>query len=211
MHRIVTVTVASLLLAGCSVFGVRSGYEQPAYSAVEQIGETVEVRRYAPRIAAQASVDAADTEDGMNDAFMLLFDYISGENRADTSIAMTTPVETAQSPEQIAMTAPVETARTEDGETRMRFFLPAKYDAGSAPEPRNPRVSIVELPAETMAVLRFSGLRRDSTVATKKDELLAALEATPWRATAEPVALFYDPPWTLPFFRRNEVAVAVTR
>ncbi|PRC49286.1 heme-binding protein, partial [Mycobacterium sp. ITM-2017-0098] len=25
-----------------------------------------------------------------------------------------------------------------------------------------------------------------------------------------PVAWFYDPPWTLPFRRRNEVAVAVT-
>jgi len=39
--------------------------------------------------------------------------------------------------------------------------------------------------------------------------LARALEGSPWIAVGEPVALFYDPPWTLPFLRRNEVAVRV--
>jgi hypothetical protein len=35
------------------------------------------------------------------------------------------------------------------------------------------------------------------------------LKPSAWRPTGEPVVLFYDPPFTVPFLRRNEVAVAV--
>lgn len=205
----ITVTVAAGLLAGCSVFGVRSGYEQPPYELVEEIGDAVEVRRYGARVAAESRVEAADRDEGMDDAFMLLFDYITGANQTGASIAMTAPVETSRTSEEIAMTVPVESARNEDGTLYMRFFLPAEYDAQTAPEPVDPNVGIVALPEQTFATLRFTGFGGESTVAEKKRELLAALGGTAWRPTAEPVALFYDPPWTVPFLRRNEVAVAV--
>ncbi|PRC55070.1 heme-binding protein, partial [Mycobacterium sp. ITM-2017-0098] len=68
----------------------------------------------------------------------------------------------------------------------------------------------VEVPGETYAVLRFTGDRSPAAVAAKSDELLTALKAGGFQPTGEPVAWFYDPPWTLPFRRRNEVAVAVT-
>ena len=207
----ITVTVAAGLLAGCSVFGVRSGYEQPPYEVVEEIGDAVEVRRYGARVAAESRVETADRDEGMDDAFMLLFDYITGANQTEASIAMTAPVETSRTSEEIAMTVPVESARNEDGTLYMRFFLPAEYDAQTAPKPVDPNVSIVALPEQTFATLRFTGFGGESTVAEKKRELLAALGGTPWRPTAEPVALFYDPPWTIPFLRRNEVAVAVER
>ena len=38
-------------------------------------------------------------------------------------------------------------------------------------------------------------------------ELDRVLEESNWRAVGEPTTLFYDPPWTIPFLRRNEVAV----
>ena len=107
------------------------------------------------------------------------------------------------------MTAPVETARVEDGRVRMRFFLPNTYRPDSAPEPLDPRVRIVAVPAQTLAVLRYSGLGREKAVTARKAELLRGLEASTWRPVSAPIAYFYDPPWTLPFFRRNEVAVAV--
>ena len=211
MRQVITLTVAAGLLAGCSVFGVRSGYEQPPYEVVEQLGETVEVRRYGARIAAESRVETADRDEGMDDAFMLLFDYITGANQTEASIAMTAPVETAQTSEEIAMTVPVESARNDDGILYMRFFLPAEYNAETAPRPTDPKVSIVALPEQTFATLRFTGLGSESSVTAKKQELLASLDGTPWQPTAEPVALFYDPPWTIPFLRRNEVAVAVER
>ena len=48
-----------------------------------------------------------------------------------------------------------------------------------------------------------------TAVAAKTDELLKALRDKGIETLGEPVAWFYDPPWTLPFRRRNEVAVLV--
>jgi hypothetical protein len=203
--------LGSILIGGCSIFGIRSGYEQPAYEVIERQAEVFEVRRYAPRVAAEVTVETADHEAGENAAFRALFEYISGANRADARIDMTAPVEFGRTSDKIAMTVPVETGRTKGGGARMRFFLPESYSADSAPEPRDPRVRIIALPERMIAILRFSGPGRESAVVAKTQELLRMLEGTPWRPSYAPTAYFYDPPWTLPFFRRNEVAVAVTR
>lgn len=211
MKRAIASLFTAGLLAGCSAFGIRSDIEQPAYEVIDSPAETLEVRRYAPRVAAEATVEAEATEDGRNAAFRLLFDYISGANREAAKIAMTAPVETAEPGQEIAMTVPVETVESAGGQTRMRFFLPATYSRVTPPAPTDSRVRIVTLPEQTLAVLRFSGSRSEERIEAKSETLLAALRATDWRPTAEPVAQLYDPPWTLPFFRRNEVAVAVTQ
>lgn len=200
-----------MLIAGCSVFGNRSGYEQPGYKVVESLGELTEIRAYEPRVAAEARVENEDLDDGRDAAFRLLFDYITGSNRTDAKIAMTVPVESTDTSEKIAMTVPVESSRTGDNQVYMRFFLPAKYERATAPKPLDPRIKIVDMPMQTVAVLRFSGFGGEDSVAEKKRELLASLATTSWRPLADSVVYFYDPPWTLPFFRRNEVVVAVGR
>ena len=58
----IAVAAGSALLAGCSVLGIRSGYEQPAYEVVEELEGGVEVRRYGTRLAAETTVEAADRE-----------------------------------------------------------------------------------------------------------------------------------------------------
>jgi hypothetical protein len=65
------------------------------------------------------------------------------------------------------------------------------------------------VPAETVAVLRFTGLRNPDSIAARQSELLQRLEATGYRADGPPFAWFYDPPWTIPFLRRNEAVVRV--
>jgi hypothetical protein len=186
-------------LAGCSVVGARSAPE-PAWEAVGDVGLNVEIRRYAPRAAAEVA-DAG----GRDGAFGLLFRYISGANRGGTTFAMTAPVATDE-PQRLSMTAPVAAQGM-----AMRFFLPEGMTAATAPQPTDARVRIVDLPAQDMAVLRFSGLRTDEAVAARTAELLAALEGTSWRVAGPPEAWFYDPPWTLPPFRRNEIAAPVAR
>jgi len=59
-------------------------------------------------------------------------------------------------------------------------------------------------------VLRFTGSTAPQAVAAARARLLAALATGPWQPAGEPVAWFYDPPWTIPTLRRNEVAVPVT-
>ncbi len=211
MKKFSILVSCSLLIAGCSVFGDRSGYEEPGYTVVDRVGETIEIRTYAPRVAAEARVESEDLDDGRDAAFRLLFDYISGSNKSAAKIAMTVPVESIGGSEKIAMTTPVESARAEDNRVYMRFFLPAKYDRETAPKPDDARVKIIEVPGQSVAVLRFSGFGGEASVAENMRELQASLAATLWRPRSQPVVYFYDPPWTLPFFRRNEVVVPVGR
>jgi hypothetical protein len=210
MMQILGSIVLAFLLSACSMFGVRSGTEQASYTVVAQLDENIEVRRYPPRVVAETSVTAPDESSARNKAFRALFDYISGANRSQTKVAMTAPVETAAKPEKIAMTVPVETKAQATGTYVMRFFLPAGYTLETAPEPTNPDVRIFEVPERTVAVLRFSGSRGSDNVAVHLSELDTVLEGSGWRAAGEPFSMFYDPPWTIPFLRRNEVAVPVT-
>ena len=105
------------------------------------------------------------------------------------------------------MTAPVAETPAGAGGWSIRFFLPA--DLANPPTPRDERVRIVTAPAETVAVLRFTGIATDSAIATQRARLLASLR--PWVVAGPGMTWFYDPPWTLPPLRRNEVAVPVTR
>ena len=207
--RTASLAVGAVFLAGCSVFGVRSGYEQPSYEVVGTISEEVEIRRYAARTAAQVVLEGDDADASDNGAFRILAGYIFGGNRGEESIDMTSPVSVAEG-EEIAMTTPVETSQGAAGTYAMRFFLPTAYSVANAPVPDDPRVEIVEVPPTAVAVIRFSGSAGEETIAERRRELLASLDGTDWQPVGSPVSLFYDPPWTLPFLRRNEVAVEVT-
>ncbi len=210
MFGLLKTVVGSVLLAGCSVVGVRAGTDEPKYTLVATLESGVQVRTYAARTAAETTVSARGGSSNEGRAFSLLANYIFGGNKGSTSIAMTTPVEAASRSTKIAMTTPVQAASAE-GSYQMRFFLPPGYTAKSAPVPNDSRVQLVDLPEETMATLRFSGSRADDAVDVYKAQLLANLERSQWKPMGEPVALFYDPPWTLPPLRRNEIAVTVAR
>jgi hypothetical protein len=81
--------------------------------------------------------------------------------------------------------------------------------AETAPTPTDPRICIVELPEEAIAAVTFTGLAPKPVLDEKKRILLGALAGSIWRPAGEPYTLFYDPPFTIPPLRRNEVAVAV--
>lgn len=202
---------AALLTTACSTVGVRSGTEEPAFTEVERVG-AVEIRTYGERIAAQTVVTGS-SEAARNRGFQRLAGYIFGGNTARTSIAMTAPVAQAgEGPSQsIAMTAPVAQGAVGQDRWTIQFFMPSEYTMASLPVPRDPAVVLAVVPAETYAVLRFSGLGSARAVAEKEAELDAALTGSGWTSVGDPVVWFYDPPWTLPPLRRNEVAVRVTR
>ncbi len=203
MFRILAL-VAPLFLAGCSVFGVRTVAEPP-FTVVDRLADGVEIRRYAPRVAAEVRLEGGGSRpDGR--AFRLLFDYISGSNAGGREIAMTAPVEQAGT--KIAMTAPVEMG--DGGDTFvMRFFLPEGFTVENAPEPLRPEVAIVGVPAEHVAVLGFTGWWTTGGIARRQAALQAQLAESAWQPARSPTAWFYDPPWTLPFLRRNEIAIPV--
>ena len=208
MKKLFLVPVA-LVLGACSVAGIRSGTEETGYEVEQAHDGGIELRRYEERVYVETVVERSD-ESHRNSAFRALFDYISGANAPADKIAMTIPVSSSMPGAEIAMTAPVQSSGTEDV-YRMRFFLPAAYRIETAPKPLDDRVRLGSVPPRREAVLRFSGSTSDAAVEPRKTALLEWLARNGWRASGEPVAYFYDPPWTLPFLRRNEVAVTVER
>ncbi len=199
--------LSGMALAACSTVGVRQA-EEPPFTVAARIG-AVEVRQYGQRIAAETVVQG-DEEASRSTGFRRLAGYIFGANHGGVKIAMTAPVAQEAAGAPIAMTAPVAQTRDADGNWRIRFFMPASYTMATLPRPDDPAVSLVPVPPETLAVLRFSGTPSAASVAARTGELVAALEGSAWRPAGAPLAWFYDPPWTLPPLRRNEVAIPVS-
>ena len=202
--------LSGLLVSACSVVGIRDGTETPKYQVTNHVGP-VEIRQYGERTAAETTV--GNNEVGArSDGFRRLAGYIFGANTTRQSIAMTAPVaqSAAQPGEKIAMTAPVAQTRAAGGAWTIRFFMPASHTLSSLPQPTDPAIRLVSVPPQAYAVLRFSGSTGPAAVAAQQAELLQTLANSPWRPDGPPVAWFYDPPWTLPFLRCNEVAVPVS-
>jgi hypothetical protein len=70
---------------------------------------------------------------------------------------------------------------------------------------------LVELPAQHIAVRRFTGLRGKGVEARQEKALRDRLASTGWTATGPAVTWVFDPAWTLPFLRRNEIAIPVEK
>ena len=179
-----------------------SDVDEPRHTVVTQDGP-FEIRHYQSVVAAETFVRGIGRRDATNRAFASLFGYISGENTAQATIAMTVPVATGVDGERIAMTAPVTQAQDSDG-WRVRFFLPPSYTLDTAPLPTNPAVELIEVPARRVVAVRFSGWATEDAL----EDQLARLETyaadnglTP---AGDPVFAQYNSPFVLPFLRRNE-------
>jgi len=195
---LIYITILVTILSGCTVFGIRSGYEELNYTILESIGD-VEVRQYPKRLAAEVTQMKDDKE-----AFMLLFGYISGQNSSSKSVAMTTPVQVEKVSAKIAMTVPVEKSLSSDNAVSMRFFLPRSFSTDTVPKPKDPRIKLVSLPQETFAVISYSGFNSDDRFQRKSDRLSKLLTGSKWTPVSPASFLGYDAPFTIPFLRRNE-------
>jgi hypothetical protein len=172
-----------------------------AYEVIRELG-AVELRRYPGMVIAKV--------EGRGDTgFNLLFRYITGNNRTREQLEMTAPVISGGSgpkarSERIAMTAPVIT-----GGGSLAFVLPKGYTMDTAPLPLDPEVVLEEMPPRTLAVLRFSGRWTEGNFKVRARAMLEHLEEAGVKPKGEVFAMVYNPPFTPPFLRRNEVAVEV--
>lgn len=184
--------------------------EIPEYRVVEQEG-SFEIRAYSSYLIAETEVEAGFMNAG-NIAFGRLFRYISGANTAQAEIAMTAPVEQSSQGEKIAMTAPVEQAKA-DGVYRVGFVVPRKYNRETVPKPTDPRVSIREVPARTVAVWRYSGRWTEENFREHEQDLRRAVQARGLQAVSGDSAIIarYDAPFIPWFMRRNEVLIPLEK
>ena len=184
---------------------IMSQVERPKYKVIMSKG-SIEVRSYLPTIVAEVEVDG-EREQAINQGFRLLADYIFGNNIKKDKIAMTAPV-TQQSSQKIAMTAPV-TQQVVNDKWRVQFIMPSEYTLESLPSPVQPEVLIKKIPAKVYAAIKFNGNGDNQNITKHQSQLNKFLTDMKLLSKSEPMYAFYNPPWTLPAFRRNEVMIEI--
>jgi hypothetical protein len=150
-----------------------------------------EVRDYPAHVLVQVSVDGTFSSAG-NIGFRPLISYISGNNIGG---------------ERIAMTAPVIQQPRNASRHLVSFVLPEDFDVDSVPVPRDRDVNVVPVQAHRVAVRPFKG---GWSEARFDDAGKALLEAVTREGLTPNGGLYFarfDPPWTPPFLKRNEVLV----
>jgi len=202
-------TLITLLSSGCSLVGINS-VEEANYSVLIK-DDSFELRNYEPMVIVETTIDD-DFENAGNKAFRRLFAYISGENVTNSEIAMTAPViaDPAGTGDgaKIAMTAPVLQLYSQGG-WRYAFVLPADFTLETSPKPLDKKVKLTQVPAKQVAVIQYSGLWSEQNMQDKTSELNNWMSANNLISASEPRWAGYNPPWTIPFLRRNEVMIDV--
>jgi len=202
----------SAIFFAVATFGVNAGIEEPKYTVIEIIDQQTEIRLYAPRIAAEVTVTKADDNRTDSAAFGKLASYIFGQNKSNAKIEMTSPVEQSAPAKgsKIAMTAPVD-VRNDNETMTMRFFMPSEYNLNNLPQPNDKTIKIISLPEHMVAVRKYSGSTKEDNIKEQELKLADSLKSTKWKHNGNTRSYFYNPPWTLPFLRHNEIVVDVTK
>ncbi|CAJ1949122.1 unnamed protein product [Sphenostylis stenocarpa] len=206
------------------IFG-KISVETPKYEMIKSTNE-YEIRKYPPCVVAEVTYDPSQFKGNKDGGFMVLANYIGAlgnpQNTKPEKIAMTAPVITKDSDEggeKIAMTAPVVTkdgggGGDEEGKKHkmvtMQFVLPAVYGkAEEAPKPTDERVVIKEEGARKYGVVKFGGVASEEVVREKVKKLRVSLENDGFKVVGNFLLGRYNPPWTIPVFRTNEVMIPV--
>ncbi|KAL6520933.1 hypothetical protein OROGR_017502 [Orobanche gracilis] len=178
--------------------------ETPKYGVIASTND-YEIREYSPSVIAEVTYDPVRFNSDKDGGFRILANYIGAfgkpQNTKPEKISMTAPV--------ITKTAPSEKIGGGDLVT-MGFILPSKYvKVEDAPRPVDEKVVIREEGERKYGVVRFSGVAREEVVAEKVAKLMECLEGDGYTVTGDFVLARYNPPWTLPPLRTNEVMIPV--
>jgi hypothetical protein len=197
--------VAAIAAVGAAAWGpiVSNNVEKAKYDVAEVKGD-FEIRDYAPMIVAEVTV-SGERDVAINQGFRLIADYIFGNNAPAQKLAMTSPV-IQQSSEKIAMTSPV-IQQGSGSEWKVRFVMPANYTMETLPKPNNKAVTLHEIAGKRFAVIEFSGIASKESLSSHTEKLNEFISSEKLKPIATPSFAFYNPPWTLPFLRRNEVMI----
>ncbi|MCX6820069.1 MAG: heme-binding protein [Candidatus Adlerbacteria bacterium] len=196
-----------LILVLWSLVGYFSSRVEQAEYTVIQKADGYEVRNYPAHIVAQTTVEGS-YQDSLNQGFRIVAAYIFGGNTKKESIAMTAPVTSKDTSQTIAMTAPV-TANVDGNSHTISFGMPRSYTLETLPTPTDPRVKLVEVSAQKMAVLTFSWYATDARVQLMEKQLVADLARDKVASIGVPQYAGYNAPWTPPWMTRNEVMVEI--
>lgn len=204
MKAVIVILIGIILLAALAG-NIMSNVEQPEYKVITS-KQNIEIRDYSPMILAEVET-SGERKEAIKDGFKILADYIFGNNISNKNVKMAAPVANEPS-EKMAMTAPVTQEKHFD-KWKVRFVMPKKYNLETIPKPISKEIHLTAVPAKRFAVIRFSGLPDDQNIKQHANELKAYIFSEKLKPIGEAIFAFYNPPWTLPFLRRNEIMIEI--
>lgn len=226
MISIIAIAIVVLgLFVGYSYFSVHN-IEKPSYTVVAKT-KNIEIRQYQPMLIATTTVPG-DRREAANRGFRIIANFIFGDNKQhsgqpSTKIDMTAPVMMHKNAkikmtapvmmrknEKIAMTAPVLEQKKSADSWAISFVMPSKYNAETLPQPNDKNVKIETIPSARYVVIKFSGTMADNNLKQHRKVLENYVRDQNLNVTGEAVYAFYNPPWTLPWMRRNEIMLPIS-
>ena len=182
--------IAFLAFLIVQLFALKSqkDIETYPYQVVERF-DKFEIRNYEESLFTSVKVSSKGYKKSASSGFSILAGYIFGGNDKNEKIAKTSPV---------AMTL-------EDSMTVM-FMVPKKLKKENLPKPNQSNIEFKEMPAKTVAAIRFNGWANDKKIAKFKQELTTALDAKQIKYTNQFYFLGYNAPYEV-FGRKNEIIV----
>ena len=176
MKKILLVLILILTLGSHTM-----AYEEANYETISE-NENYEIRKYFDRLV-------IETDSTEGNGFRKLFNYISGNNEEKKEIKMTVPV----------------TQENKDGNMKMQFYLPSKFNKDNAPKPSNPEIKVLNIEGGYYAVIKYSGRSSDKNFIKNKNILEKELKKDDIVILSPPIRASYNSPFTLPMLKRNEV------
>lgn len=185
-----------------------SDVEKPDYTVISE-AQSIEIREYKPMIIAEVEVKGK-REEAIGDGFRLLADYIFGNNTRTQDIKMTAPVQQQETNQKIAMTAPVQQQQLNDSSSwKVSFVMPSDYTLDTLPLPNNDKVQLKEVKGQKFVAIKFSGTSSKENLLKHEKLLTQHVKDNNLNTTGPLKYAFYNPPWTLPFMRRNEIMIEI--
>ena len=176
MKKILLILISILTLSSQTM-----AYEEANYETISE-NKNYEIRKYFDRLV-------IETDSTEGNGFRKLFNYISGNNEEKKEIKMTVPV----------------TQENKDGNMKMQFYLPSKFNKDNAPKPSNPEIKVLNIEGGYYAVIKYSGRSSDKNFIKNKNILEKELKKDDIVILSPPIRASYNSPFTLPMLKRNEV------
>jgi hypothetical protein len=161
---------------------------EPAYEVEQRIGH-LEIRRYAPYVIAETTIQADGINTAVETGFDRLLEYIRGGNHDGEKLPMTSPVCSSHL----------------NGGYAVSFVMPMGRALRTLPRPDDSNVELVEMPARRVAVLLYRGRYNAEAIELHEHELADLVAEAKLTSSGKPTFAGFDPPSTLPFLRRNEI------
>ena len=162
--------------------------KEPTYKVIKKEGD-IEIREYGTYVVAKTSISKDTNSD--NNMFRTLASYIFGGNKKNESIAMTAPV----------------TTFSDDSNYNMLFYMLDVEEINQLPEHNGQNITFEKFELGKCVTISFSWSTSQSRIEYYSSKLSDFIEKNNLKTNSSFMINRYDPPWRLPFLRRNEIIV----